>query len=78
MTRNKAWRRASIALATATLSLTSLQASSHGAQVPPFGVATLVPNVNSSAPDGCPIESPDGLSLYMASNRPGGLGGLDI
>jgi hypothetical protein len=28
--------------------------------------------------DGCPIQSPDGLSLYMASNRPGGKGGLDI
>lgn len=28
--------------------------------------------------DGCPIESPDGLSLYIASNRPGGVGGLDI
>ena len=24
--------------------------------------------------DGCPIQSPDGLSLYMASNRPGGHG----
>ena len=28
--------------------------------------------------DGCPIQSPDGLSLYMASNRPGGMGLLDI
>jgi hypothetical protein len=28
--------------------------------------------------DGCPIQSPDGLSLYMASNRPNGMGGLDI
>jgi hypothetical protein len=28
--------------------------------------------------DGCPIQSPDGLSLYMASNRPGGKGSLDI
>jgi hypothetical protein len=28
--------------------------------------------------DGCPIQSPDGLSLYLASNRPGGRGGLDI
>ena len=28
--------------------------------------------------DGCPIQSPDGLSLYMASTRPGGKGGLDI
>ncbi len=34
--------------------------------------------VNTTASDGCPMQSPDGLSLYMASNRPGGLGGLDI
>jgi WD40-like Beta Propeller Repeat len=35
------------------------------------------PNFKSSQ-DGCPAPSPDGLSIYMASNRPGGLGGLDI
>jgi hypothetical protein len=34
--------------------------------------------LNTPFQDGCPIQSPDGLSLYMASNRPGGLGGLDI
>ena len=34
--------------------------------------------VNTPLLDGCPIQAPDGLSLYMASNRPGGLGGLDI
>jgi hypothetical protein len=34
--------------------------------------------LNTEFVDGCPIQSPDGLSLYMASNRPGGLGGLDI
>jgi WD40-like Beta Propeller Repeat len=34
--------------------------------------------VNTAALDGCPIQSPDGLSLYIASNRPGGRGGLDI
>ena len=34
--------------------------------------------LNTALVDGCPIESPDGLSMYMASNRPGGLGGLDI
>jgi hypothetical protein len=34
--------------------------------------------LNTAALDGCPIESPDGLSLYIASNRPGGLGGIDI
>lgn len=34
--------------------------------------------LNTAFLDGCPIESPDGLSLYMASNRPGGHGLLDI
>jgi WD40-like Beta Propeller Repeat len=29
--------------------------------------------LNTAFNDGCPIQSPDGLSLYMASNRPGGL-----
>ena len=33
--------------------------------------------LNTPSLDGCPIQSPDGLSLYMASNRPGGKGGLD-
>jgi WD40-like Beta Propeller Repeat len=36
------------------------------------------PDLNTASLDGCPIQSPDGLSLYMASNRPGGKGGLDI
>jgi hypothetical protein len=35
-------------------------------------------DLNTSSLDGCPIQSPDGLSLYMASNRPGGHGLLDI
>ena len=30
--------------------------------------------VNTPSLDGCPIQSPDGLSLYIASNRPGGEG----
>ncbi len=34
--------------------------------------------LNTTAVDGCPIQSPDGLALYLASNRPGGVGGLDI
>jgi hypothetical protein len=34
--------------------------------------------LNTTSLDGCPIQSPNGLALYMASNRPGGLGGLDI
>jgi hypothetical protein len=35
------------------------------------------PDLNTHSLDGCPIQSPDGLSLYIASNRPGSLG-LDI
>jgi hypothetical protein len=34
--------------------------------------------LNTPAMDGCPIQSPDGRSLYMASTRPGGVGLLDI
>jgi WD40 repeat protein len=34
--------------------------------------------LNTPSLDGCPIQSPDGLSLYLASNRPGGKGGLDM
>ena len=35
-------------------------------------------DLNTPSVDGCPIQSPDGLSLFLASNRPGGKGGLDI
>jgi hypothetical protein len=35
-------------------------------------------NFNTTFQDGCPAPSKDGLLLYMASNRPGGAGGLDI
>jgi hypothetical protein len=42
-------------------------------------VATPVAEVNDPGfPDGCPIESRDGLSLYIASNRTGTLGVNDI
>ena len=34
--------------------------------------------VNKDLLDGCPILSRDGLQLYLASNRPNGLGNLDI
>jgi hypothetical protein len=45
----------------------------------PWGPATnLGPEVNGSFPDQWPMVSPDGLELYLSSNRPGGLGGPDI
>ncbi len=34
--------------------------------------------LNTPALEGCPILSRDGLQLFIASNRPGGLGGIDI
>jgi len=44
--------------------------------------AELIPgtsvNLNTSFNDGCPSQAPDGLSLFIASNRTGGLGGQDI
>ncbi len=44
-----------------------------------WSVAMPVAEVNDPAfPDGCPIESRDGLSLYIASSRTGTLGGNDI
>jgi hypothetical protein len=36
------------------------------------------PSFNGAALDGCPFISRDGKTFYMASNRPGGLGGIDI
>jgi hypothetical protein len=51
----------------------------------PWGAAQKIDEIggnstelNTPFVDGCPMQSPDGLSLYMASTRPGGLGGIDI
>jgi WD40-like Beta Propeller Repeat len=48
-----------------------------------WGPAALVDpvdavGVNTAAQDGCPIQSPDEHSLYIASTRSGGAGGLDL
>lgn len=37
-----------------------------------------VAGVNTPASEGCPIEAPDGLGLYIASNRATGYGNLDL
>ncbi len=34
--------------------------------------------LNTAFNDVCAVQAPDGLSLYISSNRPGGMGGLDI
>lgn len=43
-----------------------------------WGEGAPVVEVNTASHDGCPIESPDGGQLYIASNRPGGFLGNDI
>lgn len=35
-------------------------------------------DVNTAAIEGCPIEGPNGRTLFFASNRDGGEGGIDI
>ena len=56
-------------------------AKSYGAWAPAQSLESLPGSsseVNTASNDGCPIQAPDGLSLYMATNRPGGLGINDI
>jgi hypothetical protein len=36
------------------------------------------PEFNTASLDGCPFIAPDGRQFFMASNRPGGQGGIDI
>jgi hypothetical protein len=43
-----------------------------------WGAPTAVTAANTAAHDGCPIESPNGKQLYVASTRPGGHGKNDI
>jgi Tol biopolymer transport system component len=72
-----------LALVAGTVSGAALAASA-GAHLSDWGPAALVDppadgvGVNTTANDGCPIESPDGRSLYIASNRSGGAGALDL
>ena len=76
------WTTLVLAVATVTL----LSAAPAGARFfsawsPAQKVDEIAGNsseLNTPSVDGCPIQAPDGLSLYLASNRPGGLGGLDI
>lgn len=77
------WRTAVVGIAAATA--VSFAGPAWGATfsdwVPAIPVSQLPgsdDDVNTEYLDGCPIQSPDGLSLYMASNRPHGLGKLDI
>jgi Tol biopolymer transport system component len=54
---------------------TGLSAQQAGGWSPP---QNLGPTINSPAVDQHPAFSPDGLSLYFSSERPGGMGGADL
>ena len=75
MTSVKARARITAAFGAAALiaSLTGIAYAHSGAWGPPHKVDEINGNsseVNTPYLDGCPIQSPDGMSLYMASNRP--------
>lgn len=61
---------------------TTLNAMSFGAFGPAVSIEDASPGAdsefNTAFSDGCPFTSRDGKSFYQASNRPGGLGGIDI
>jgi WD40-like Beta Propeller Repeat len=65
----------------AVMAAPSLAAPSYSSWGPAASLESIPGSsseVNTAFLDGCPILSRDGLHLYMASNRPNGLGLLDI
>ena len=82
-TFSKSWR-ASLAAAVglgaivAASAVTAKTFTGWGAPVSAESLPGSSAQVNTASNDGCPIQSPYDGSLYMASNRPGGQGGLDI
>lgn len=63
--------RHALSLAAAVGLTLALAPAAHAGAFGPWGSPTAVDPVNlAGIQDGCPIESPDGLSLYLASTRP--------
>ena len=60
-------RRAALIVAALVLATAAPVAAKH---YEAWGTAVLE-TINTAAGEGCPIESPDGRSLFIASNRPG-------
>ena len=69
--QSRAFRAACVA--SALLSVSSAASADHGSRTPQWSPGQLVVEGG-----GCPIETPDGLSLMFASGRAGGVGGTDI
>jgi WD40-like Beta Propeller Repeat len=71
------------ALVAAAFATVALSAATAWAHFSSWGPATLIDpadavGINTTASDGCPIQSPNGRSLYVASTRAGGAGALDL
>ena len=60
---------ATVAVCAGSLAITEV---ADGRPPTSWGPAEAVPNVSSPVADGCPIEAPDGRSLFIASVRDGG------
>ncbi len=73
--RRSAGAGALVAVAMALLLLAP--AGVAGKSFSAWGLAIAESGVNTAAAEGCPIESPNGLSLYIASNRAGGTANPD-
>jgi hypothetical protein len=74
-----------VALLAALVGALALAAAAQATNFAAWGGAQKIDEIagnsselNTPFMDGCPIQSPDGLSLYIASTRPGGVGLLDI
>ena len=76
------WTRLAFAMAIAIVAPAAVAQAMHFSDWAPAQKIDQISGnsseLNTPFLDGCPIESPDGLSLYLASNRPGGQGLLDI
>jgi hypothetical protein len=83
MLRSAGIARGTLGCSVVLVLLTAATASGHpfSAWVDAVDAQTIDGNsteLNTTSLDGCPIQSPDGLGLYIATNRPGGHGGIDI
>jgi Tol biopolymer transport system component len=71
-----------IIIAAASATAATIAQAKHVGPWGPAANAESIPGtsseLNTASTDGCPHESVNGRTLYFASNRPGGLGGLDI
>jgi WD40-like Beta Propeller Repeat len=69
------WRLTAVLVGALALAVAAPVAAKH---YDGWGTAVPAAGINTAAGEGCPIESPNGRSLFIASGRTGTLGGNDI